>query len=692
MLAVGDFKGQQKAAMALSTLGNRKYTLWAISCIYMSLKFSNVTDVEKTLFPKLALGLLKKTEPVKSPQEAYLKCLIYEINNLPNDIIHYLQTEEVRNWDSLDLNIILFETLIKIQDWQGLKNQCIRILKNLSRDDFNHWKGLISACINLKDVEFLYKFISDYKVGQNSKLALVHLSFELGNNTDYTNIVPSLNEATEKYFEYMGDKRSVFNDLRAYMLSPLFDRTKWLKFLDQIEIKNSQQNLPVNVEKFRFLFRPESYNVDSLIQHQVHLYNESKHFLKKKDDKDYHSGDDYLLIAAYAILETSIDFQSLTKAAVLLELACENDKHQFYVRLWLVVIYQLLGAFKKSFHHYSVLRVQNLQVDSMSHFIITRSMSFFPNDSVLVKAINTYQTFNDEVVNGLLKVYENDVYTQLESFFQLRKVVDNSITKSILGVQLSQLSHYPHKTFDLSFLNYTDTAKLEDNRDFDIMWDIPRPNTHRLSHIIMPGPRVGPNWVKIHETKNEIIKSLIKTDRLSETSLLLKDLLNDRNTLIELTEAEIWSCQVILSLAESALNKLDHSGYEKIYFTLSSLKLDLQLGWKLVHTLFQASEISLIINEYVVNLHRHRNQIKYDNHQAENLKNNLLEQFVPLIKETALKIKNSRNEKSQADIAFLNDWLKDNRIDMNGALIESVVDSIYASLDESLTLIRTTKF
>lgn len=102
----------------------------------------------------------------------------------------------------------------------GVKNQCIRILKNLSRDDFNHWKGLISACINLKDVEFLYKFISDYKVGQNSKLALVHLSFELGNNTDYTNIVPSLNEATEKYFEYMGDKRSVFNDLRAYMLSP----------------------------------------------------------------------------------------------------------------------------------------------------------------------------------------------------------------------------------------------------------------------------------------------------------------------------------------------------------------------------------------------------------------------------------------------------------------------------------------
>lgn len=624
---------------------------------------------------------------MESPQEAYLKVLIYQLNNKRQEIIDYLQSEQVQKWDSLDLNTVLYQTLLESQNWGGLKEQCIRILKDLARDDFNHWKALIQAAINLDEIQFVYDFISSYKIGQNSKLALVHLASELVTLRENADFVPSLNDTVESYFTFMGDKRSVFNDLKLYISTESFDKKRWLEFLDGVEAKKNQQNITVNIEKFRFLFRPEEYDVNALVQNQVRLYNKSKVFLKKKDAKDYHPGDDHLLIAASALLETSTDTTSLKKAAVLLETATSNDTHQFYVRLWLVRIYLLLGAFTKAHQHYSVLRVQNLQVESMSHFIITRSTSLYPSETPLTKVLESYQNFSEEIINGLLKIYNQGVYTQLESFVHLRETVDNSMTKSILGVQVSKLVRYTSsKTFNSDILKYVDMNKLEDNRDFEIMWDIPRPGTERLSYHATLGPKVKSHWVKIHEVKNDIIKSLVKSDKLSDLSTSLEKLLAEGA--LELTDAEKWSCRVLLLLSESAQDKMNPSKYDLVSKQLSSLQFPETQGWPSIHTLFEAVEVSLVINNYAFNLHSHRNQVKYNSQEVEGLKTAAAE-LSKSAKDVALKMKDSRIENTRVDIENLKAWSQEANLGLDS--IEDVIDGLYYSYDESLTLVRTAK-
>lgn len=692
-LSIGNISGQQKAAMALSKLGKRQYTLWAVASIYLSFKYTPISDLEKRIFPQLASRLLQTVEPITSPQEAYLKALVYQLNEQYQELAEYLLTDQIKKWDLLDLNIILIETLEIINDWGLLKAQCIRILKDLNRDDFNHWKALIKSCIYLNDIPFLREFISEYKASQNSKLALVHFAFELENLEVSSENSNFLNEAVEEYFRFMSDKRSVFNDLITYITLDSFDRARWIRFLENIVIEKKQHNLTVNVEKFKFFFRQKKYDSSFLIKSQVDLYNKSKHLLKNKDVKDYHTGDDHLLIGAYSILEHSTDFHSLQKAAVLLETGCRNDNHQFYIRLWLVRIYLLLGAFSKAFLHYRILKVQKLQIESMSHFIISRAMTLFPKIDPLVSSIDTYQTFDDEIVNGLKKVYDNGVFTQLESFTNLRHVIDNSLSKRILHIQLCQLSRYssqPEHALTKS-LSISGTEP-EDHRDFDVMWDIPRPNCERLSATVTLGPRIGTSWVRLHELKEEIISNLLNEEKLTELSDPFVNLMENCE---ELTEVELWSFKVVFSLLFSAQNKLDPEKYDKIFETLTLLNFDeiiqKRTDWKTIHHLFVALDTALVILKYIACLHASRNQIKYNQAKADELKTNVRNEFIDKIFKISLQIKNNRAINTQGDVENISSWSNINQLGLDPLLVENVVDSIYASQDESLTLLRTKK-
>lgn len=705
MLEIGNISGLQKSTMALSKLENRQHKLWAVACLFLAVRYSNracISVAEQTLFPKLAAGLIKSLEPLRSAQEGYLKALVLQINQDPNDtknmsLLEFLCSKQVVEWDLLELNIMYVEVLDKHGDWKELQTQCIRILKELCRDDFNHWKAFIKASIKLDQIGFANTFIREYKKGQNSMLAMVLLAASV----DLENL--TLNQALEQYFDYMGSKRSAFNDLQIYFSEKKFDKQKWLEYLESIVPDPKNQNLLANIEKFKFYLRGEKYDLDQFVTQQVAFYKSFRNVLKKKDLKDYHSADDHILLASYAVLEQGNgDNKSLLKAAVLLETACARDQYQFYVRLWLVRIYLLLGAMSKAFAHFSVLRVQRLQVESMSHYIITRCATLFPiDDGPLKPSVATYSTFQREYMAGILSVFDRGTYTQLESFINLENSIKTSLSRGILHVQTKQLSEIqPDKTNQDKSFWPLETAKFSDNRDFDIMFDIPRPGQPKLSQILTLGPKVGERWIRIHEMKHGIVKHLVNGGpKLAALIESLSDLLKEETNSSEqqLTNEETWSCRVVLMLAKSAQCKSSAQGYQSIYQVFESLASDSDTNlsllnkrsrgstlrnWKTLHQSFFLLSTWKTIAGYVQILKSKREKIQYNHLSAEKIVSDLYG-IVKQAKVQAEQVLGSREVEQQNQIVQLEEWCKKNGLAYQ--IVKNVVKDVYNSQDLALS-------
>lgn len=732
MINVGDIGGQQKAAMALSRLKNKRhYALWAISSTYVAIKNNALKPSSaSSVFGQLALRMFTSAvDPIQTPQEAYLKALLLQLNGKTQELIDFLLTDQILEWDFLDLGIMLKDVLLEAKEWEKLKTHCMRILKDLDRDDFNHWKALIDACINLDEVDVAYKFIRDYKVGQNSKLAVVYLSSKLTTTAQNTNNVPSLNESVEEYFKFMCDKRSVYNDLLQFISLESFDKDAWLEFLGKFPIGKDQLNLPSTIAKFKFLLRKESYDLDELVKEQFELYKQSTPSLKTKDFKDYHSGDDHLLIAVYAILENSSNVESLQKAAVILEYALLNDFHQFYVRLWLVRIYLLLGALKRAYSHYKVLRVQKVQVESISHFILTRAMTLYPTEEPLIHAFDTYQTFDDEINHGIFSLFENQTFNQVEGFYDLRNAVHNGITKKLLEIQYSQLQLFTKVKTQWQDILKSDMISgetIQDHRDFDIMFDIPalrseakKNNEEKkavppLSQTLTLGNSVGANWVKIQLLQNEIVDSLFKGEsELKEKIDKYESLLSSSSALTELTEAEKWSAETIHILAKSSMNKADSEMYDSILKQLTSFTFKLvtpvvdddsssnNYSWVEIHNQFIVAQTTARVDRYLFKLHANRSQVKkYPRDRVDRLKAEIQAQVVQPLKQAALDLKALRPSLTKRDVQTLTGWASQLGLlspssssllsGLTNEVIENTVDGIYQARDEALTIIRTT--
>lgn len=689
MLHANDYAGQQKASMALHKLGNRQYTLWAIACLYMAVKSGTASKTESFIFPQLATRLLEGTKPLKNAQEGYLQALILQLRGQKKELAEFLTSSEVKEWDFLDLNVLIPQALEDVENWEGLKNHCEDYIVEKNRDDWNHWKALIKAHEKLKTLDKAVEFAKKYKKSRNSGLALVELA-KIGAKT-----APTLNEAAENYFKDFATKRSTYSDLVKYVSLEQFQASNWLEFLGKHD--DMDLNVKVNIESFRFLLRASSYSLETLIAEQVQNYEATKEALAVKDLKDYHPGDDYLLISAYAILENSQDRISLQKAAILLELAAKHDKHQFYVRLWLVRIYLLLGAYNTAKGHYKILKVSKIQQESLSHHFLTRLSSVYPDFEVLYDAFEIYETTNGDLASYLSNTYEEGSYTQLESMNNLQRILKSSISRGIIQTEIGITKRY-QSVSKLGTLTDLTIEGIADSRDFDIMWDIPRPNEAKLSEKLSLGPKVGSEWVRISQLRSNIVKNLIKGNSTLEE--LVKELQTVKSE--ELTEAEQWSASVITALGQSALDKTNSKGYTSILEKLNDANRLLESFpvtssiWSYLHVRFTITHTILIVNGYLELLNKSKSHLPFNQSSAASLRKALEGGLLTNVKDDLLAAKNSRSTRVQEDLDLIVPWSES--LGFTGVfanevahIVEDVVEGSAIELDKSLTYLRAVK-
>ena len=386
MIQVVYFKGLSKASIAKQKLtnGDRSATFQAVLHMYLSCKHSANSDSEKRILPMVALRFLEKMQPYKTSQEVYIHALTLRMQE-GFKVVEYLQSDDVRKWGNLDLTVLLLEILQERKLWNQLFVECTNYLDKLESDNWLHWNAMIEAASNLgeKYYDKALRFIKEYpNQGRNSALALVKLS----------TISPDIStfESVIEFVKKFGDKRSTIYDLNQYVTTDSFDKIAFLEWLDDSKIEHKSEfaklNWDVNVSKFKYLLNP---NHNSHIAKNIQFYQDSVYLLKNKDPLEYHAGDDFLLIAAIALLKDNSLSHNLEKAAVLLEVAARADRHQFGVRLWLVRIYMLLGAFTKAKGHYDSLSIKLLQNETFSYMVATRLSTIYPDQS-LIKSAQEY--------------------------------------------------------------------------------------------------------------------------------------------------------------------------------------------------------------------------------------------------------------------------------------------------------------
>jgi N-terminal acetyltransferase B complex non-catalytic subunit len=673
----GYIRGFLKMSMAQQKAnGTRASALQAAFAMYLAFNSRTTAESEKKIFPMLASRMLEKAEPCKSAQECYVRALVLGMSD-QNKVVVYLQSEPVRALGSLDLTVMLLETLNKLENWKSLFEECVSFLSTGVMDNWLHWESMNKSARKLGHhyVERANQFIRSFEPpSRNSRLARV----------DLCATADDLMEALKSYMDKIGTKRCAFEDLEKYVQTGGFDVDQFILWLEGHENYRKDLNWQVNTTRFKYMLLNGPDCVDSNIQ----LYNRSKPALATKDPKDYHSGNDFLLISATALLQSNDEFR-VEKAAVLLETASMADKHQFYVRLWLVRIYLLLGALTKANGHYTSLSIKMVQNETLSHIIATRCSTLHPSRDTLKSTQDIYGQ-KGELTPFIKHALSKSVYTQIEGFMDLNRKLKNSLNERLLEIEKVRIERLHGAAVNLSRLDELNVGvdELEDNRDFTTMWNCQKAATVPLSDALTIGPRPGATWVKANLLKEQIIKRLVSADNLISLSRDLRELVTSGNE--EFTAEEIWSFGVIIQLVESAEKKESIQSYHSVGEKLRTISMDAvdPNQWLWMHRAFTIAEACCVVSGYVAGLKASRHHIKSNVKGCDDLLH-VAKEVLKNVQDQALVVKNQRAQRFRTVVDMVGPWAEERGI--STSFVENIIDGIGATKEKSLTVLRGIK-
>ncbi|KAK9321332.1 N-acetyltransferase B complex non catalytic subunit-domain-containing protein [Lipomyces orientalis] len=607
MCTGGDVRGQQKASMALQkSFPRRQYTLWTIASCYLLAISDVVTPQEKTLFSTLASRLIPLTEPVTTAEEAILKARVLELIPKPDGLISFLYDDATEKWNNLELATMRLEAVVKSERWDEVFDTSVATLTSENRDDFESWKQMAYATTKLDSEQRTRVFVELLEKRQktrNGALAGVYYASLHGSEETF--------KAAKIYFENFARKQCAFEDLRPYVMA--FDAHEWLAFVDeQITFSMSMENATqsevdtlVNARKFHYLLAPES---KSFVDENILLYNKllTSPALQGKLETDYFYGDDLILMAATWLLEgrpvsSTVSKEDVTVAVIiLLETAASRDKHQFHIRLWLTRLYLYMGCFQRALGHYSVLSIKNIQVDVLSHYLLSRVSTICPTWKPLISTRDIYDANAVQTPYHIKKVYENGAFSQVAGFMEFGKRLSDSINKGILCVEAKRIARMLDMKMDGLAINpILVSTKWKENRDFSIMYGITRKGEETLETKYRLGPKQTGVWVNAFILKESVIDDLLTADKRREYSSSLKDLLAKEN-LEALTPVEKWSLELVLQLSNvvdsptpdsvTALQKCLTEGFENF-----AKQCDTSLSWEWFHLRFTLAETTKVV-------------------------------------------------------------------------------------------------
>ncbi|KAL0581537.1 mitochondrial distribution and morphology [Marasmius crinis-equi] len=280
-----------------------------------------------------------------------------------------------------------------------------------------------------------------------------------------------------KYFDAFGDKNCCYEDIKPYSTLLNDELTRWNQHLESV---------PTTYTSIAELRR--YINAQKLIRHNLHTaqltpdaeLSRAKLYMKQYLDAlplgqslpstELQPADDLAILAATTYVnlwKLTGKEQPLFDASVILELGLTKSKQSFQMRLIL-------------------MRVKQVQNDTLSHFILSHSSLFSlagTGDLTLstecIEASQIYLSNTQDTGDFIIRAFNGEKYSQIPEFIKFEDRLDNSLQRDVIKMEhlRMRLAHelvssdlIDMELIELKFIfDRLDFVEHHDNRDFEIL-------------------------------------------------------------------------------------------------------------------------------------------------------------------------------------------------------------------------------
>lgn len=548
----GEFKKQNLITMSLVRQYPQKaYRFWSVLSVYMqAMNSADQAIAKSTLYP-LARRMIEKFEHdglFREGAEVELYLLILEqvedyekaievidgkLGKLLNNSIgfvdkqkadylmklkHYDQAFEIyvslieKNTDNISYYLTLIEIILLNDADSSEKNRFVIKL-------FDLFEQLKPEC--------------DFKV-RGYYLARIELvkQTERLNEASYVKKqvcanLPTIDKLLVEYFEVFGIKQAFIYDF--FYLCKKYEFTDEIvsRFVNEIgqQVQRSDQ-----IRNEEGLVKHSNYQ--ALLQATGHLskrtkeekirnfeqlvayYSDSLALKNSFTKTEFNHGDFYLQIAVHYLneLDAEQDDDLVLSLILILEQALRKCTANYTLKVFLIYLYNLIGAAACSAQTYEKLDIKYILYDSLG-YLVFNELYLFGNYYVYLDLLNSsdkfFQTNSKETLDYLSLSYRHGNFAKVIEILKLERRLNNSIQN--FQVQLEKIyldTVLITKNYDQLF-NWIGTVNLEllerklnqglfvDNRDFSIY----RTYDRRINDLLRQNQQVGYeqtlDWIKI---------------------------------------------------------------------------------------------------------------------------------------------------------------------------------------------------
>ncbi|KDN52740.1 hypothetical protein K437DRAFT_272253 [Tilletiaria anomala UBC 951] len=356
------------------------------------------------------------------------------------------------------------------------------------------------------------------------------------------------------YFDLFSSKRCAYEDLRPAVLTLSQDeRTALTSSGGWVRAATSRSDLPfddekeltryINAQKLRRLLR--TYPTADATPEECRQMLEVETASAREYFEDYlralplgrdlpktemHPADDLAFLAGEALvsawslslslsategdaLPPSAHLRHLYDAAELLTQALQHSPKGYVLRLLLIRICVLLGAWPLALEHFLQLGVKSVQQDSLTHWLFERCSAFAsvisPNGSDLQATINKfmgiYNENKEDTPQMIFRAFHFHNYSRAEELLEFYECLDGSLMRQLFNTEL-MLCELSNKDIDgAKRLAATILAQgqgpstispvLHDQRDFNVFPSYMPADAPSIWELLGSGPRCNANFV-----------------------------------------------------------------------------------------------------------------------------------------------------------------------------------------------------
>ncbi|KAJ3875923.1 actin cytoskeleton organization protein [Lentinula edodes] len=346
-------------------------------------------------------------------------------------------------------------------------------------------------------------------------LELEHRARRHGVSTDSVRLLHLL----KRYFETFGDKACCFEDLKPYLGLEGNDLAAWTEVLQACPSSLSTVEAvqrTINSHKLsRYNLSASELTVDAETSRAalyISQYLEGLPLGRNLPTTELQYVDDLAILAGSVFVnlwKMGGDIKYLYKAVVLLEFALSKSEQAFQIRLMLIRIYRLLGAPSVALEHYRLLRIKQVQNDTLSHFILSRCSTFslaasgdLTLTSECLESSQIYVSNSQETNDYVIRAFSAEKYSQIPQFILFEDWLENSLQRDITKLEYLRM-RITHEVIssdiidlELIELKFVFDRLHHDNRDFEILPNYqPKSVEDFNTQTLLFGKSEGHGWV-----------------------------------------------------------------------------------------------------------------------------------------------------------------------------------------------------